>query len=233
MFEIERRFNLKELLNYIEPSRCSYQEWGNVGMALKHEGYAVSDWDEWSARDGGRYHAGECGRKWYSFQEAGADLVTGGTIYQMAVVGGFVPSVDDELGWDDEITASGVVVTPGWVEGREVKEPVSWHPGKEAARYIEALFEPGEVIGYVMQSRLDEEKNKYIPRNKGVYNLTAGEILEKLAKHGDDLGAALGDYDPAAGGWIRFNPLAGKDVRNRNVTENRIAMLESDSLDID
>lgn len=230
---MERRTELTDLLNYIDPSGCSYQEWVNVGMALKHEGYTVSDWEAWSSRDSRRYHAGECSRKWQSFIEAGTDLVTGGTIYQMAVAGGFVPSYDEEYGWDDEITAPGVIVAPGWVEGREVMEPKSWHPGREASRYIETLFEPGEVIGYVMQSRLDEEKHKYIPRNKGVYNLTAGEVLEKISKHGDDLGAALGDYDPQGGAWIRFNPLDGKDVRNSNVTEYRYALVESDSLDID
>ena len=112
-------------------------------------------------------------------------------------------------------------------------EPKNWHPGREAARYIETLFEPGEVIGFVMQSRLDEEKQKYIPKNKGTYNLTAGEVLEKISKHGDDLGAALGDYDPKAGAWIRFNPLDGQGVRNSNVTEYRYALVESDNLDIE
>lgn len=230
---MERRTEIKTLLEYIDPSRCSYQEWINVGMALKHEGYSAQDWDAWSMRDSRRYHAGECSRKWESFKEMSSEIVTGGTIYQMAVDGGFVPSQDEELGWDDEITAPGVIVSPGWVEGREVMEPKSWHPGKEASRYIETLFEPGEVIGYVMQSRLDEEKQKYIPKNKGTYTLTAGEVLEKISKHGDDLGAALGDYDPKAGGWIRFNPLDGQGVRNSNVTEYRYALVESDSLDID
>ncbi len=230
---MERRTEIKTLLEYIDPSRCSYQEWINVGMALKHEGYSAQDWDAWSMRDSRRYHAGECSRKWESFKEMSSEIVTGGTIYQMAVDGGFVPPQDEELGWDDEITAPGVIVSPGWVEGREVMEPKSWHPGKEALRYIETLFEPGEVIGYVMQSRLDEEKQKYIPKNKGTYTLTAGEVLEKISKHGDDLGAALGDYDPKAGGWIRFNPLDGQGVRNSNVTEYRYALVESDSLDID
>lgn len=230
---MERRTDIKTLLEYIDPSRCSYQEWVNVGMALKHEGYSAQDWDAWSLRDSRRYHAGECSRKWESFREMSSEIVTGGTIYQMAVDGGFVPSPNEELEWDSEITAPGVVISPGWVEGREVMEPKSWHPGKEASRYIETLFEPGEVIGYVMQSRLDEEKQKYIPKNKGTYTLTAGEILEKISKHGDDLGAALGDYDPKAGGWIRFNPLDGQGVRNNNVTEYRYALVESDDLDID
>ena len=66
----------------------------------------------------------------------------------MAVEGGFIPSRNEELDWDSEITAHGVVVAPGWVEGQEIMEPKNWHPGREAARYIETLFEPGEVIGF-------------------------------------------------------------------------------------
>lgn len=230
---MEYATDMKELLNYIDPSACSYQDWVSVGMALKHEGYAASDWEEWSSRDTRRYHPGECLRKWNSFREAVPDIVTGGTIYQMAVAGGFFPEHGKELEWDDEIMAPGVVVPPGWVEGREVCEPLEWHPGKEASRYIETLFEPGEIIGYAMKSRLDEEKQKYIPRDKGTYKLTAGEILGKISKHGDDIGASLGDYDPMAGAWIRFNPLDGNGVTNNNVTEYRYALVESDSLDIE
>lgn len=225
-----QRTDLTELLRYIDPSSCDYQEWVTVGMALKHEGYSAHDWENWSSRDSRRYHSGECLRKWDSFQEAAQDVVTGGTIYQMAVAGGYVPEHGRELDWDDEIR---VVVSPGWLEGQEVHEPAAWHPGREAARYIETLFEPGEVIGYVMQSRMDEEKKKYIPKDRGVYTLTAGEILEKISKYGDDLGAALGDYDPQAGAWIRFNPLDGSGVRNSNVTEYRYALVESDSLDVE
>lgn len=229
---MEQKTSLKELLNYIDPSACDYQEWINVGMALKHEGYAAADWEDWSSRDSRRYHSGECARKWNTFQENTTEIVTGGTIYQMAVAGGFSPEYGHEIGWDDEISAQGVVVSPGWVEAKEVKEPKEWHPGKEASLYIETLFEPGEVIGYVMQSRLDKERNKYIPANKGVYKKTAGELLEAISKYGDDLGAALGDYEPNAGAWIRFNPLDGEDVRNSNVTEYRYALVESDDLEV-
>ena len=51
--------DLKELLNYIDPSGLNYQEWVNVGMSLHYEGYSVADWDEWSAKDSGRYHPGD------------------------------------------------------------------------------------------------------------------------------------------------------------------------------
>ncbi|WP_283600082.1 PriCT-2 domain-containing protein, partial [Ligilactobacillus salivarius] len=47
----EHKLNLLELLDYIDPSMLNYQEWVNVGMALKYEGYSVNDWDSWSQRD--------------------------------------------------------------------------------------------------------------------------------------------------------------------------------------
>ena len=229
---MDNKTNLIPLLDYIDPGSLSYLEWTQVGMALKHEGYLYSDWEAWSARDVGRYHPGECQRKWSTFQEGTSEIVTGGTIYQMAVEGGYVPPSDRELDWDD-IYLDGKIIDPAWVEASPIMEPVTWHPGKEVSRYIETLFEPTETIGYVMQSRYDEERDKYIPSGKGTYSLTAGEILEKISKHGDDLGASLGDYNRKAGAWIRFNPLDGQGVSNKNVSELRYALVESDSLDVE
>lgn len=225
--------NLIELLTYIDPAACNYQEWCNVGMALKHEGYSIADWDSWSRKDARRYHDGECARKWDSFHETSVDLVTGGTIYQMAVEGGYRADQGHELSWDDAIIAEGIVVAQGWLEGREIQEPKAWHPGREVARFVEALFDPGDYVGYVMKSRLDKERGKYLPTNKGQYTTTAGKILEDLAKYGDDIGKALEDYDPAAGAWIRFNPLDGKGVSNSNVAEFKYALVESDNMEID
>ena len=56
---MEQKTSLLELMEYIHPAELDYQEWVNVGMALKHEGYSVSDWDHWSRQDSGRYHTGE------------------------------------------------------------------------------------------------------------------------------------------------------------------------------
>ncbi|HEQ8156534.1 TPA: PriCT-2 domain-containing protein, partial [Streptococcus pyogenes] len=42
------KFDLLPLLDYIDPSKLSYQDWVNVGFALKHEGYTAMDWDIWS-----------------------------------------------------------------------------------------------------------------------------------------------------------------------------------------
>ena len=43
----------------------------------------------------------------------------------------------------------------------------------------------------------------------------------------------LGDYNPEAGAWIRFNPLDGNGCKNENVTEYRYALVESDHMEID
>lgn len=56
---MENKNNLLELLEYINPATLDYQEWVNVGMALKHEGHTVQDWDLWSQNDV-RYKEGEC-----------------------------------------------------------------------------------------------------------------------------------------------------------------------------
>lgn len=227
------RTSLLELIEYINPADLNYQEWVNVGMALKHEGYSVREWDEWSRRDYGRYHSGECEKKWNTFRGT-TSPVTGGTIFQMATENGWTPNYGHELEWNDTIEndADRVVVDKNWIEGREVHEPKNWNPVQELIKYLETLFEPGENVGYVMKSWRND-KGKYIPQDKGNWDRTAGELIEALGKCKGDLGAVMGDYDPQGGAWIRFNPLDGKDVRNENVAEYRYALVESDNTEIE
>lgn len=58
------QYDLLEVLDHIEPAELDYQQWLNIGMALDLEGYSVDVWDNWSRRDPGRYHPGECQKKW-------------------------------------------------------------------------------------------------------------------------------------------------------------------------
>lgn len=231
---MEREHDLREILTHLDPGECTYTEWAEVGMALKHEGYSVRDWDDWSARDVARYHPGECEKKWESFRGSSTP-VTGGTIFQMAVDRGWEPRgnvKDGFMGWNDSFIVDGRVIDPEWVEARDVKPPRKWEPAQQMIKYLSTLFEPGETVGYVVQSYVDE-KGKHIPKNKGKFKATAGELIEKLAKCNNDVGSVLDDYDPEAGAWVRFNPLDGKGVRNENVTEYRYALVESDTLPIE
>jgi len=229
---LEHKLDLIALLEYVDPSYLSYQEWVNVGMALKYEGYTASDWDNWSKRDGGRYHPGECFKKWTSF-EGSAVPVTGATITQLAKDNGWLPKSahDRELGWDDEISGEYVVVDKNWIEGKEIHEPTEWNPVHQLTTYLSTLFEASENVGYVTETWQNED-GKYLP-TKGAWDRTAGELIQALNQCNGDIGSILGDYNPEAGAWIRFNPLDGKGVKNENVTEYRYALVESDTMDIE
>lgn len=230
---MESKTDLTEILDFIDPVELNYQEWVNVGMALKHEGYDVSRWDEWSKRDGKRYHSGECSRKWDTFQGSGS-LVTAGTLIQMAKERGWQPSrnVGRELDWNDIIGEKDdlVVVNRDWIEAKEIKIPKEWNPVKELITYLETLFESNENVGYVTKSW--EKDGKYMP-SKGCYDRTAGQLIHELSECGGDIGSVLGDYSLQAGAWIRFNPLDGKGVKNDNVTDFRYALIESDTMEIE
>ena len=224
-------YNLTEILEYIDPSTCSYQEWINVGMALKHEGYTVSDWDMWSMKDVNRYHSGECAKKWATFQGSSAP-VTGGTIIQMAKENGYhYETVSAELDWDSEIGSKDelVVVDRNWLERSEIHIPEQWNPTEQIITYLETLFEPDENVGYVTESW--EHDGKFLP-SKGCYDRTAGQLIKELYQCKGDIGSVIGDYNSEVGAWIRFNPLDGKGVKNENVTEFRYALVESDTMDI-
>lgn len=225
--------NLLELLEYIDPASLSYQEWVNVGMALKHEGYTVSDWDSWSSKDSGRYHPGECAKKWCTFNENTMTIVTAGTIVKMAKDNGWMPystKEDYELDWNAIISDEQIIIDQDWIEGKEVREPRLWNPANEIIKYLETLFDSTDIVGYVTNTW--EKEGEFMP-TKGNYRETAGALIAKLATCNGDIGAVIGDYNQEAGAWIRFNPLDGKGVNNANVTEFRFALVESDKMEIE
>lgn len=230
---MEQKTDLLEILNYIDPAGLDYQDWVNVGMALKQEGYSAADWDAWSQRDSGRYHHGECERKWNTFRGS-ASPITGGTLVQMAMEAGWAPEYGHELEWDDTIQTDSdrVVIDKNWIEDREVQEPRHWDPASQLIRYLETLFESGENVGYVVKS-WKNEKEKYVPQDRGNWDRTAGQLIEALSKCNGDIGSVIGDYDLEGGAWIRFNPLDGKGVRNENVSDFRYALVESDDMEIE
>ena len=221
---------IQTILNYIDPADLNYQEWVNVGMALRHEGYDCAVWDEWSRADR-RYHPGECARKWETFNGA-ASPVTVATLVQMAKERGMPVHESHALEWDDEINfEGGEILSTG--EGEPLREPEAWNPVQELVTYLETLFDPDDHVGYVTETweKEEEGKVKYLP-TKGSCDRTAGELTALLRKYGD-IGAVFGDYNPQAGAWIRFNPLDGKGVKNENVTAFRYALVESDCMPVE
>lgn len=229
------KFNLTELLDYIDPASLSYQEWVNVGFALKEENYPLSAWDDWSRRDPGRYHEGETEKKWHSFQDTG---ITGATITQLAKDNGWESKSDRKHGaldWNSTIADERLVVVDHmYLENKAVAEPNddTFKPHEQMIDYLNTLFHADDYVGYVTKSWYDAEKDKHFP-TEGVYTRQAGDIIADLNKYGEDTGAAVGDYTEAGGAWIRFNPLDGEGVSNSNVTDFRYALVESDSDNIE
>lgn len=227
---------LTQLLDYIPASSLDYQEWVNVGMALKHEGLTCDIWDSWSRGDS-RYKSGECARKWKTFREDVSTIVTGGTIYELAKRYGYKPEEVKVFGWDDEISDDGdpeKIINTTWLDvSNTIEQPKEINATDELRRYIQALFKPDEIVGFCIDAQKDEDRNKWTPASKGAYGMTAKAILNAIKKHPDDIKAVIGDYNEEAGAWIRFNPLDGAGVSNQNVTELRYALVESDTLEIE
>ena len=209
-------------LNYIPVSDLDRADWINVGMALKESGCPVTVWDEWSRNDK-RYHKGECARLWSGFRGTNKP-VKAGTIVQMAKDRGWKPYEGDGcLDWNDVIEYDGI--------SEEPPEKTAWKPTEDLIKYLELLFRPDDHVAYVTNNVYQSEDGKWLP-GKGCFDRTAGELIESLRKHPDDLGYTVGDWKEDAGAWIRFNPVDGKGIKNENVTSFRYALVESDTLPI-
>lgn len=221
--------DLRNVLDHIPCSSLDYQEWIDIGMALKYEGYPVDVWDEWSREDYSRYKRGVCEKKWETFGGSGTP-VTAGTIIQMAKDRGYNPATDVRVfDWDDYIGVD--KYDTAWVEPEPLKKTNRVNEYNELTRYLNALFNPEDKVCIVTNSFVDKD-GKPKPNGKGITR-TASEWLADLEKHKDDVCASIGDYNKEAGAWIRFNPMDGKGVKNENVAEFRYALIESDDNDLE
>ena len=215
--------NILSALKYINVAEVDRATWISVGMALKEEGYPCSIWDDWSRNDS-RYHAGECEKKWAGFNGT-VTPVKGGTIVQMAKERGWMPCSEGAMAWDDTIEYDGNDGFNGF------DPPDAWNPVQDLIDYLTVIFDSSDRVGDVTGDVWQDSEGKWLP-SKGVYDRTAGELIDSLRKHPDDIGATVGDWKMEAGGWIRFNPLDGEGVKNENVIKFKYALVESDTLPI-
>lgn len=236
------KYEVRELLANIDPALLNYQEWLNVGMVLKDEGEPVSVWEDWSRRDLGRYHEGECTAKWRSFHGSAAP-VTVGTLVQYAKNQGWRPGnmdFDYALAWDAAIGEAETWETPAC--NQLLQEPADnvWQPVEDLTTYLQTIFYDDERVGYVTHFRVVEEggDKRFVP-TRGAWDRTARQLIRKLndyrEEYADDEAVRLtfGDCPPEAGAYIRFNPLDGKGVKDVNVTDFRYALVESDKQSIE
>ena len=237
---MESKIDLRELLEYIDPAQCSYEEWLNVGLALHQEGYPMFIWEEWSADDGERFHEGECAAKWESFGRYTGKLVTGATITQMAKENGWTSKRklenNEALSFDSMVLATTPeqyqVVDKNWIEESDVHIPKSYpleQRKQDIVTYLTTLFEPEEYVGYVVNTfALPDGKQS---PTMGNYSRTVQQILDGI-NGTTQLENVFGTFNKEMGAWIRFNPIDGKGVKNDNVTAFRYMLLESDNMSL-
>ena len=210
---------LLKALEALDPSKCTYSEWIQVGMALKAEGLSCSDWDDWSRRDSARYVSGDCEKKWETFNDSGK--TNGGTIVFLAEQYNNYKPVK-ELDWDDGLDAY-------YEEVLTIEEKPDEKPYQMTVRFLETLFKPDETVSYVHSARWKEDKDKWVPADGG-HIRKVSDIIKDLKKH-RNLEDAFGTFNEEAGGWIRINPASGPN--NKDVTRFAYSLAESDDLSIE
>lgn len=218
----EDKRSLLEALNALDPARCTYSEWVQVGMALKVEGLPCSTWDEWSQRDTARYTSKGpecCEAKWKTFKSSGE--TKGGTIVHLAEhYNNYTPN--RELDWDDGLAAY-------YEEVLTIEDKPNEKPYQMAVRFLETLFDPDETVSYVHSAKWNEKKQKWNPGDGG-HVRKVSDIIKDLKKH-RKLEDAFGTFNEKAGGWIRVNPATGPN--DGDVTRYAYALAESDDLSIE
>jgi len=228
----------REALQQINSALLEYDEWLSVGMALKDAGGSFAEWDQWSRRDAKRYREKEMQSKWNSFRGNGSGSVGIGTIVKLCRdQGGNVETREEdagrELAWDDVIgpREATKVVRQEWLQDADLPaEPNgNWDGRKDLVNYLKTVFDSEDLVCYVTESF--EVDGKLMPR-KGVWDRTAGELIEDINNQ-DDLGWSIGDWNEAAGAWIRFNPLDGQGCSDSNITSHRFALVESDDISVE
>lgn len=220
-------FDLKPLLKHISPD--DYQTWINVGMALKHEGYPLEVWEEWS-KGSDKFHDGECEDKWDSFNEQALSIVTGATITKLAKDGGWKKTEVENVDFNAMLRPEDLkIIDPGFVGDEYLKMPGNdWDPVTDAITFLNALFHPDEHVGFAFASFKDRD-GKWKPKDTGDYYRTCGEVVARLKKY-RRIDQGINSYEEEAGAWVRINPLDGQGGSDRNVTDYRYTLIESDEM---
>lgn len=164
------KFDLVPLLSYIDPDE-SYETWIQVGMALKHEGYSLTIWEDWS-RKGNKFHDGECSRKWDSFGEETDTIVTGATITNLAKSGGW-KNEDSPIAMNARLPDDLTILDPEYIEPEQLKVPTdtAWTNkarAEELINYVKALFDDDEIVSYTTKSFKDKD-GKFKPIEEGLH----------------------------------------------------------------
>ena len=212
---------INEILPRLSAERAdSYESWIAVGMALHHAGADCALWENWS-RQSGKFKDGVCAAKWRTFANSAGDTLGIGSLVEWARADGFDPYAGQAYDWND------VMAPPA---GGESKISALFN-NSDLIRYLQAVFKPDERVNYVVASY--GRDGKFMPANNGDTRIVS-ELIADLRKY-EDITFAIGDYNHAAGAWIRFNPVKeGRGgSKNEDIADYRHCLIESDAMPVE
>lgn len=210
---------MRALLSCAKYAADEYYTWLLVGLILKNEGMPVELWDEWSRNCPEKYQEGVCAQKWSTFGKC-SHPVTVRTLIRM---------IEHPEDYTNSAFVQNALVIDSMVDYGSISPPDGYVPVSDMIRFIECLFKPNEYVGFVTYA-LFNRKGKYEPGSSGSFNRTAGEIVQLLSSCNGEYPLVFGCVNRMAGAWIRVNPLNGKGADDRNVTDYRYTLVESDVL---
>lgn len=210
---------MRALLSCAKYAADEYYTWLLVGLILKNEGMPVELWDEWSRNCPEKYQEGVCAQKWSTFGKC-SHPVTVRTLIRM---------IEHPEDYTNSAFVQNALVSDSIVDYGSLSPPDGFIPVNDMIRFIECLFKQNEYVGFVTYA-LFNRKGKYEPGSSGSFNRTAGEIVQLLSSCNGDYPLVFGCVNSMAGAWIRVNPLDGKGADDRNVTDYRYTLVESDVL---
>ena len=236
---------IKDALYTLDCSQMKYEEWIDLGMALKTLGDEYLHlWDKWSEEtDAKRYFEngeGETVDKWESFKGSG---ITMGTFWKYVDDYGHYDRKKKTVVADSvlEMDADGNYIIRDIDYIPQYYNPIpapknAWNPLEDLRDYIEILFDDDDIIRYNLDSEYIEKKGKYRPRGSGKA-IKARELLNRIEENIGNTNAGiesvLGSYDHNAGAWIRLNPFNENGIKDKDVTAYRFTLVESDDMEIE
>lgn len=247
---------IERALQHIPPSSLDYQEWVNVGMAIKSYSLPFHLWDEWSRYDN-RYKANEMQSKWQSFNGSGIEI---GTLLKMAKENGFNErpqlhnyhensprkASDYESGKDkgkelEARTSDYSKELPQILSDTEQNKIIEFPKNRENKKdyedtvdYLKAVFEPQERICLQLRSRRARTKDgfKFIPSDCGT-NVRVSDLIKQLEDSKNVFETFNDGYNTEAGAWVCINPTDGEGRNFNNIIDYKNALIESDDAEME
>lgn len=232
---------IPEMLNYIPVSELDYNTWLYVGMALHHEGYPCSIWDDWSKSDS-RYNSEDFDRKWKEFGNS-TENITGATITKLARKYGWSGKYDKNKNSlynlptkpitpceaHDEVIGIKVDLNiPDDLE--ELVEPKEWHQNEDLIAFLQELYKPDEIVRYCTEAY--KKDNKWNPNQSVKHFKKCSDLIYKL-ESGSSVEQALGNLNKESGAWVQINPSDGIGAKKENVIDYRYALVECDHIPVE